>query len=126
MNTINIELFVKSYLETAIFVECDSDENHEFTKIGKTTAKRDCLKFISDVIVEFGNDKAMKLLNIEGQDLAYLAPHCFYLNRNGHGSGFWDRDEFGDAKDILSGIADTHGYCSAYHVAGKKSKLQFE
>lgn len=125
MKSINIELFVNCYLYTASWVECDSGENKEFTKIGKADAKKDCLKFIEDVTVKFGNDKAIELLTIDGTDLDYLAPHCFYLNRNGHGSGFWDRDEFGDDKDALSDIASNQGGSTAYHLRGKSSKLEF-
>ena len=76
---------------------------------------------------KFGEDKAIELLSVPGSDLGYLAAHCFFLNRNGHGSGFWDREvEFGEENaEILSKICKDMKGCDCYHVRGAKSKLTF-
>lgn len=127
MKKINIEQFVNSYLETASWVECDSNECTDFTKQGKEIAGADCSTFISLVIQRFGIDKAMQLLCIEGNDLTYLAPHDLYLTRNGHGAGFWDKEEiYGiEESEALTEIATSMGESTAHHLKGKKSKLTF-
>lgn len=124
---ININNFVSDYLVTAAWVTNDTGENSDFTKEAREYAKQDCLKFIGAVIYEFGKDKANDLLTVAGNDLGYLAAHCFYLNRNGHGTGFWDREnEFGeDEAKVLSDISKEMGECDCYHVRGPKSKLTF-
>jgi len=127
MKTIDIEQFVNDYLTTASWVECDSDECTDFTKQAKQDAKEDCLKFIDLVISAFGKEKGTELLTIEGNDLCYLAPHDFYLTRNGHGSGFWDKPEYYgiEASEVLSDICKDMKETNVCHVRGKKSKLTF-
>jgi hypothetical protein len=46
----------------------------------------DCAKFQSD------NAADLKLAQERGRDLDHCG-HDFWLNRNGHGTGFWDRKE---------------------------------
>ncbi len=127
MNAINIEQFIDSYLMTASWVECDSDECTDFTKQAKEDAGADCATFISLVIQHFGVDKATQLLSIEGNDFTYLCPHDLYLTRNRHGAGFWDKEDiYGiEEAEALTKIAESMGESSAYHVRGKKSKLTF-
>jgi hypothetical protein len=128
IDKINIADFVNSYLATAAWVTCDSGENTEFTKQSKVNAKEDCLKFIDLVVKEFGEDKGIQLLTIPGNDLTYLAPHDFFLTRNGHGSGFWDKENiYGDSEAaILTNISKQMGEHYVYHERGPKSKLIIE
>lgn len=126
MKSINYKNFVADYLATASWVTCDSGENTDFTAEAKQTAYNDCLLFIGAVIGELGKEKAFELLTIPGSDLGYLAPHCFFLDRNGHGSGFWDRkNEYGEYAQTLSDISEKMGSSECYHIRGKKSKLTF-
>jgi len=123
---ININNFVADYLTTAAWVTSEAGECTDFTREAKKTAKADCIKFIGLVTDKLGEDKAIELLTVPGSDLGYLAPHCFFLNRNGHGTGFWDREnEFGEYADLLSNICHHIGTADCYHVRGKKSKLTF-
>lgn len=128
MKAIDIDQFVNDYLETAIWVTCDSDECTDFTKEALEKAKSDCDSFIFQVIASFGEEKGKDLLTTEGNDFGYLAAHDFYLTRNGHGTGFWDRDEIygGMNGAILSQLAESLGSSTAYHTRGRKSKLTFE
>lgn len=125
---LNIVTFVKDYLTTAAWVTCDSGENTEFTKDAREDAGADCLKFIEAVKKEFGEEKAEKLLTINGDDLGYLAAHDFFLTRNGHGSNFIDKSEkYGleEAKKLVE-IAEKFKEVNCYHIRGKKSKLVFD
>ena len=120
--------FVNSYLETAAWVTCDSGENVEFTDEAKIQAKNDCNTFITLVSIEFGFDKANDLLSVGGEDLTYLAAHDFFLTRNGHGSGFWDKPEtYGGQEnaDTLTKICKMIGEVDCYHIDGEESQLTF-
>lgn len=130
MKTLNLNAFVESYLATAAWVTVDSEyyENDSFTREAKEQAEADCKKFISMVCAAFPEDRANELLTMPGNDLTYLAPHDFFLTRNGHGAGFWDKeDTYGiEAAAKLTAIAKECGECYCYHIRGKKSKLTFD
>jgi hypothetical protein len=84
--------FTRQYLETALWSSlADDDEpmdkDYSLSDIAPETvaqAEIDCAKFQSE----------------HAADLAVFAEayddetpgHCLWLNRNGHGTGFWDRD----------------------------------
>lgn len=53
------------------------------------------------------------------------AGHDFWLTRNGHGAGFWDREEtWGENADILADAARATGECNI--VVGDDGKLYLE
>jgi len=125
---LDLNLFVKSYLETAAWVTCDSDENQEFTDEAKIQAENDCIKFIALVSTEFGFDEGRKLLTTGGQDTTYLAAHDFFLTRNFHGAGFWDKPESYGGQDIadrLTNISQLIGQIDCYHIDDNQSLLTF-
>ena len=122
-----ITAFVQSYLATASWITTDSGDCTDFTRNAKKWAKEDCLKFIQVVRIKLGEDKAMQLLTIPGKDLTYLAPHDFWLTRNEHGAGFWDKeDKYGkNEAAVLTEICKEIGGCDCYHLKGPRSKLTF-
>jgi len=125
---VSIKSFVESYLETAAWVTVDSSENGNFKKSAKKSAKKDCKLFIEKVILEFGNKKATELLCIQGNKVASIAAHDFFLTRNHHGAGFWSSPEVYNGEENaekLTEISLTMGEVDCYHVKGKKSKLTF-
>lgn len=124
---LNFNGFVNSYLHTAIWVTIESGECSDFTKEAKKCAEIDCQKFIDLVVDKFGFEKATELLTINGTDLEYLTPHDFFLTRNGHGTGFWDKENiYGESEaHILTEISKEMKESDCYHIAGKKSKLTF-
>lgn len=68
-------------------------------------------------------------LYMEEYDLSQLA-HDFWLTRNGHGAGFWDRSYSNDAPDgsdlgkAITKIADTFREVDAY--VGDDGKIYFQ
>ena len=66
-------------------------------------------------------------INAWKADLDYPAPHDLYLTRNGHGAGFWDKEDvYGEENAAkLTEIAKQMGEKTAYHVRAPKSKLTF-
>ena len=128
MKNLDINAFVNSYLATASWVTIDDcSECSDFTREAKIKARKDCETFISRVVFVFGKDKAEELLTIPGNDLTYLAPHDFFLTRNGHGAGFWDSPNiYGeDESEGLTRISQEMRGADCYHVRGPKSKLTF-
>lgn len=119
--------FVNSYIATAVWSTIeDPKECTDLTPEARETAYNDCFIFISECIKEFGYDKANELLSIEYQDGSLLAPHDFWLNRNRHGSGFWDKPEYyGEYTNKLSEIAKKQNTRDLIHVRSKRSKLIF-
>lgn len=87
-------------------------------------AKSDLKSFIQKL-------KQAKLYDVYMQeyDLSQLA-HDFWLTRNGHGAGFWDRSYSNDAPDgsdlgdAITKIADSFRETSVY--VGDDGKLYFE
>jgi len=127
MQYIKIERFILSYLATASWVT--HNDANEFTDEAKEIAKRDCLTFIALVVTEFGAKEAQPLLNVEGVDLNYLAPHDFFLTRNGHGAGFWDKPEkYGGQENVdrLTAIAEKMGTCDCFLIDGSETLLTLE
>lgn len=113
--------FLRQYLVTMFWSETDNtddsggeplDANYDegdLTETARARAQKDCNAFIdkaSDMIDQMGG--------CDGSNYE-LAGHCFWLNRNGHGTGFWDREEVPeDLREKLSDLAHTFGECDAY------------
>jgi len=112
-----IDNFVASYLATAEWVTCDS-KTKGFTKKAKQIAKNECLDFMKMICENFKPDEAVAILTYQGQDLSCLAGHDFYLTRNGHGAGFWDKDIYDtlaeNGCDKLTELAKITGSADAY------------
>lgn len=91
---------LNSYLETALWSQeddiGDADVEFDISNDSKIDAYIDIKKFI---------DQAGSLL--DGMDPSDIG-HDLWLNRNGHGAGFWDRD-LGEDGDKLSDIAISMG-----------------
>lgn len=111
------ELFdelVNAYHETALW--CEEIEPTEETDLHKLNhAKVECLLFYGKLAKTFGGDLANKMLAIKGE--GYTVGHDFYLTRNGHGSGFWDKPElYGEEfTEQLTELAQTFGNDDSYY-----------
>lgn len=97
------EDILKHYLHTALWTE-ELDGEKDIEDFGTSTveqAKKDIDSFV---------EKAGDLLN--GWDDEQIG-HDFWLTRNGHGAGFWDRDELPNGKE-LSKICDEFKECNVW------------
>ncbi len=108
--------FVEQYLETALWSSTDTDDDeysksygYEFsfderfdpysiTKEGLEVVTKDCSLFV---------ELAGELLEKAGLNEDDAA-HDFWMTRNGHGAGFWDRG-LGELGERLTKIAKTFG-----------------
>lgn len=92
--------FIRAYFEAVRFTEAREDHDAEFCEIWKREQVLECLAFF--VYAEHMLcDKAIE-----------QAGHDFWLSRNGHGTGFWDRDSYyykDCIRDWLQRRAETFG-----------------
>ena len=118
-----LDNLVNSYLHTAIWVADDDGNGYDFTKKDKAIAKQDCQLFIDKVREEFTADEANAIITYQGQDVTTLAGHDFYLTRNGHGAGFFDKEVYNELAtngcDRLTEIASKFGSATCYEYRKK-------
>ena len=81
------------YVATALWAEDIPLAINEVPKNVYAKANKDCLVFYTKLVSKVGGKVAEQIISIEGGDTLSHAGHDFYLTRNGHGTGFWDRDE---------------------------------
>ena len=117
---VDLDEFTRSYLETALWSSSDEnedplDENYaigDFSREAIQQAIRDCDDFRTS------NEEDLNATGApEGQNA-----HDFWLTRNGHGAGFWDRG-YGDVGERLTAASHPYGEVSIY--VGDDGKLYF-
>ncbi len=116
---INIEDFLKGYIDAALWSTTDSrdedgnetynldDEFDDVSDRCRAAMLKDCEDF-----VEAQRDDLEEFQQITGRADSYLG-HDFWLNREGHGVGYWDRGA-GDVGDRLSDACRPYGSFPIY------------
>jgi hypothetical protein len=88
-----LKVFYDAYLECIAWADCNEDQNEKFS---------DSLGFSSELLLEAKNDCKAFLTAVSDRlhdgNLSQ-AGHDFWLTRNGHGTGFWDRIGIYDTDD---------------------------
>lgn len=92
--SVHLQAFFNAYMECALWA--DGGKDSEFTLEEMAEARKECEEFIK---------RAGSLL--DGLDLEQCG-HDFYLTRNHHGAGFWDRD-LGYVGKALTTLAHSFG-----------------
>lgn len=104
-----LDRFTRAYLECALWSSMDNadeqggsplDENYsldDFSPEALASAVADC--------ADFQSSQADLLADIDSEQ----AGHDFWLTRNGHGAGFWDRGHPGDIGKRLTDEAKVYG-----------------
>ena len=110
---------VAAYMECALWSSNDEsdeyggepmDKNYCIGDIAEETQaemEKDCLDFIEEVGVLYEEYVVKSRYGYEGFG------HDFWLTRNGHGAGFWDRG-LGELGDMLSDAAKVYGSYDLY------------
>ncbi len=106
------DLFSIGYVSALYFTECgpDSDfpDNAMLSPDTLNSIMSDCEAFM-----RVASDLLTKAYNEEYN--ARQAGIDFWLTRNGHGAGFWDRDELSNGLgDALTTIAQSFQPCDVY------------
>lgn len=100
-----------SYLTCAAWSSTDDEgeplDSYQFSDEAEKRMKEDLDKFCEEMDEEF---------EAEYEDAGGTPEqfaHDFWLTRNGHGAGFWDRG-LGALGDKLTKMAKVHGSCDLY------------
>lgn len=124
-----LDRFTLGYLECALWSSTDNsrddggdplDSNYDFHDIERATLE----SLVADC-VEFQKVAAPNLKLAYARDYSEArAGHDFWLTRNGHGAGFWDRSELeadalGDDLTDLCGHGTAFGSVDLYVSRGK-------
>ena len=116
---------VKGYVAAALWSSNDEstpsggeplDKNYDRSDIATDSLKkmkRDCAKFMKANKSDIAEFIATSPRGSHEDGGWALVGHCFWLNRNGHGTGFWDRDA-GDVGERLSEASRKFGESDLY------------
>ena len=123
-NSLYAEEMLQQYMETALWSSTDMDDEAGDTPLDKNYTTDDIAvetkkKMLADCQKFYDNNQAI-LENPEFGWPADQAGHEFWLDRNGHGSGFLD-SEYGtsDAREALSKASQRFGEINLYDSKGK-------
>lgn len=138
----DIDDFLDGYARCALWSSNDEstpsggeplDNNYstsDLTRAAKAKMRKDCVKFLrenSRDIEAYVEHVLLCYQEARSGRLEY-AGHDFWLSRNGHGAGFWDRDGVGGSGrphgpvglgDRLQAAAEKFGECNLYVSRGK-------
>jgi hypothetical protein len=103
--------FFNAYMECVAFTECHSDNPELADAEFSEEFLSQCREVCADFLTANENDLAESCL-IGNYSIEY-AGHDFWLTRNGHGAGFWDRG-LGNVGDRLSRAAKVYGSVDVY------------
>lgn len=117
----NIETILRAYIGCALWVSTNDDTPLEDTHSVDDIAPETLAKMRNDVCDFVGGNAQTLLTAKTGFGLTDASiGHDFWLTRNGHGVGFWDRD-MGDLGDLLTESCQTFGEVDLY--VGDDGKL---
>ncbi len=102
--------FIKGYIATALWLAKPDDELNEWRA---KDISADALSLISSDCLAFYTT-ARDLLLATGQSDFTHHGHDFYLTRNGHGSGYWDRGYPENIGDMLTELAGAYSPADLY------------
>jgi hypothetical protein len=123
MNADDLDTMVSAYAECALW----SSINPLFDSADDECELSECLDGDYDVddidadsMAEFESD-CRDFYQANADDLAAMdagqAGHDFWLTRNGHGAGFWDRGGLGELGERLNDAAKVYGGVDLYPLA---------
>lgn len=127
MRTTDIRAFVQGYMVCALWSSCGPDATEPYTcgsldelfgpediaPEARRAMLSDCVDFIRSNRADLEKyAEAIRCYPSEGGPWAY-AGHDFWLTRNRHGAGFWDRG-LGALGDRLSDAAKAYGGCDLW------------
>lgn len=128
MHTRTLDPFTLAYLEAALWTSDDDPGSGEWSQHGEWTIDRIASETIARAVRDcrtFQNENTQDLdLLPDGRNwsAAEQAGHDFWLTRNHHGAGFWDRGN-GDLGERLTTAA--HGYGEVDLYRGDDGLLYF-
>lgn len=110
VTTLHRDPFFEAYVECALWSSCDDGGESLDSWYGVDDIAPETLAEMHEQCEDFKEDNAQTLEDAysrPGYDEA-RAGHDFWLTRNGHGAGFWDRG-LGDIGERLTKAAKVYG-----------------
>lgn len=126
MRNFNLDKFVQGYMVAALWSSTGpSEEPHACENLddlfGVEDIAPECVKAMRETCTDFAKANQADLqaygvlrpFGVDGSTWEECAGHDFWLTRNGHGVGFWDRG-MGALGDRLSDAAKVYGGVDLY------------
>ena len=107
----DLDDFTAGYTECALWASSDDDGEPLSERLNWEDIAESCIHRMCVDCAKFQADNRVMLAN-SGLDAGQQG-HDFWLTRNRHGSGFWDRN-LGQVGDILTAAAHSFGECGLY------------
>jgi len=106
--------FTQHYLIAALWTgEFDNRDVYDIAPEAIATAIEDCTKFQKENASKLENAYLLYEPHPDAPTAACSAGHDFWLTRNGHGAGFWDRG-LGELGEALTKAAHEFGELDLY------------
>jgi hypothetical protein len=106
MNLHKLDNFTLAYLECAIWSSTDDSGNPLDDDYGIEDIDPNCLSQMVEDCRAFQSDNSALLSDLDDSQCG----HDFWLTRNRHGAGFWDRG-LGDVGQKLTEASHAYGSC---------------
>lgn len=107
-----LPIILDSYLETALWADAPENvdtDDLEFDKDSIREARKDIREFYMKT-KKITDDIIFNHSPNDDDNFWRMFGHDFWLSRNGHGAGYWDKPEvYGDGLDELTKIAESMG-----------------
>lgn len=100
MKPSDLDSFTRGYVLAALWTSDPSPGQGDYTETGLSLIPRVCWTWMEQAIAECGRFQSENAVLLEQAGDDSRNGHDFWLTRNRHGAGFWDRgypDEIGDA-----------------------------
>lgn len=118
-----LETFTNAYIECALWSSIDDngepfDDNYDIDDLGpdeRDRIREECKAFIAANIGDLEDAGSFPVYNRDDSGPPGCAGHDFWLTRNHHGAGFWDRG-LGDIGERLTEMAHAYGECNPYVI----------
>ena len=108
-NPEELDTFTRAYIEAALWSSSDDTDRPLDERFGREDIHASTLLTMIGDCAAFQRDHADLLADIEPAQ----AGHDFWLTRNGHGAGFWDRD-LGEVGEQLTKASDQYPAIDLY------------
>ena len=93
ITTENLDAMLTQYIETALWSSLDSADDPMDLSCGERDVHADTVEQMHEDCKDFAEANAEQIRQWGGKGDAWAAAgHDLWLTRNGHGTGFWDRD----------------------------------
>lgn len=114
----NTKAVLTSYIQCALWSSTDSDECHLDANYSETDLDTKTIEKMTADVEQFVKEAKDSIIDSGASESSI--GHDFWLTRNGHGAGFWDRGYEKSVSDAFCKICKKFGNCELYVGDDKK------